>query len=191
MNTSKSKTRNEKAVSVSADKADKPLKFTTKADDVPGNVHCESEREGQFAELFGFQDDDNAKIILNDLTAACGANGNIPSEKNVGLLNEASEILTSIKPKDALEGLLAVQIIATHKAAMECFRQATVTNYPPNYQEKINLAVKLTRAFTTQMDALSKYRNKGKQKITVEHVEVKDGGQAIVGNVENRGRGNG
>lgn len=72
---------------------------------------------------------------------------------------------------------------------MKCFYQATETNYAPNYLDKINLATKLTRTFTAQMEALSKYRNKGKQKITVEHVEVKDGGQAIVGNVENRGGG--
>ena len=43
---------------------------------------------------------------------------------------------------------------------------------------------KLARTFTAQVEALKRYRSKGEQKVTVEHVHVHDGGQAIVGNVE-------
>jgi hypothetical protein len=39
-------------------------------------------------------------------------------------------------------------------------------------------AAKLTRANAAQVDALAKHRNKGKQRITIEHVHVYDGGQA-------------
>jgi hypothetical protein len=42
---------------------------------------------------------------------------------------------------------------------------------------------KLTRTFAAQMSALKDYRSKGEQKMTVQHVHVADGGQAIVGNV--------
>ena len=48
---------------------------------------------------------------------------------------------------------------------------------------------KLCRAYTGQMEALRKHRNGGKQTVTVQHVNVEDGGQAIVGNVETGGRG--
>jgi hypothetical protein len=34
-----------------------------------------------------------------------------------------------------------------------------------------------------QMEALKRYRTGGQQKVTVEHVTVNDGGQAIVGSV--------
>ena len=50
-----------------------------------------------------------------------------------------------------------------------------------------NLAVKLLRTFTAQVEALQRYRGKGQQKVTVEHVNVNAGGQAIVGTVH-RGR---
>ena len=46
----------------------------------------------------------------------------------------------------------------------------------------------LLRTFTTQMEALKRYRTGGQQKVTVEHVHVNEGGQAIVG-VVNRGEG--
>ena len=42
---------------------------------------------------------------------------------------------------------------------------------------------KLTRTFAAQVEALKRYRTGGEQKVTVEHVTVNSGGQAIVGNV--------
>jgi hypothetical protein len=39
------------------------------------------------------------------------------------------------------------------------------------------------------MEALRKHRNGGKQTVTVQHVNVEDGGQAIVGDVQSGGRG--
>ena len=35
-----------------------------------------------------------------------------------------------------------------------------------------------------QLEALQRYRGKGQQKVTVEHVNVNAGGQAIVGTVQ-------
>ena len=37
--------------------------------------------------------------------------------------------------------------------------------------------------YATQMEALKRYRTGGEQKVTVQHVSVSEGGQAIVGNV--------
>jgi len=52
-----------------------------------------------------------------------------------------------------------------------------------------NALTKLTRTFTAQMEALNRHRGKGQQKMTVEHVHVHKGGQAIVGNVHSKGDG--
>ena len=48
---------------------------------------------------------------------------------------------------------------------------------------------KLARTFATQMEALKRYRSTGEQKVTVQHVTVNDGGQAVVGTVTTGGRG--
>src|SRR3984893_14804035 len=53
----------------------------------------------------------------------------------------------------------------------------------PQQDSNGNLAVKLLRTFTMQVEALQRYRGKGQQKVTVEHVHVNAGGQAIVGTV--------
>jgi hypothetical protein len=46
-----------------------------------------------------------------------------------------------------------------------------------------NLAVKLLRTYTAQLEALTKLRRGGEQTVRVEHVHVHAGGQAVVGNV--------
>jgi hypothetical protein len=67
-------------------------------------------------------------------------------------------------------------------------RLAQVDNIPQ--QDSAERAFnKLTRTFAAQMSALKEYRSKGERKMTVQHVHVGDGGQAIVGNVNAPPRG--
>ena len=47
----------------------------------------------------------------------------------------------------------------------------------------------LVRSYAAQMETLKRYRSKGQQVVRVERVTVADGGQAIVGNVNQRGAG--
>jgi hypothetical protein len=49
--------------------------------------------------------------------------------------------------------------------------------------EDVNGLTKLMRTYAAQMEALKRYRSGGEQKMTVQHVHVAEGGQAIVGNV--------
>jgi hypothetical protein len=50
--------------------------------------------------------------------------------------------------------------------------------------EGLSQANKLSRTYAMLLDALNRYRGKGQQKVTVEHVHVHSGGRAIVGTVE-------
>ena len=49
-------------------------------------------------------------------------------------------------------------------------------------------AQKLMTLYAKQLETRNKHRGKGQQKVTVEHVHVAAGGQAIVGNVDTGGR---
>ena len=92
--------------------------------------------------------------------------------------------LMGIEPRDEIEGMLAAQMVATHNAAMECYRRAMLDNQTfEGRRENLNQANKLTRSYATLMEALNRHRGKGQQKVVVEHVHVHQGGQAIVGNV--------
>jgi hypothetical protein len=98
--------------------------------------------------------------------------------------------LIGIAPRDELEGMIAVQLVAAHNAAMECYRRALIPEQNPQMRfEYLNQASKLSRTYTTVLEALNRYRGKGQQKVTVEHVTVNAGGQAIVGMVQAPGGG--
>ena len=74
-------------------------------------------------------------------------------------------------------------------ATMEFARKLKNTDYISQQDSAERAFNKLARTFTTQVEALKRYRSRGQQTITVEHVTVNAGGQAIVGNVETGGRG--
>ena len=50
-------------------------------------------------------------------------------------------------------------------------------------QLSLEMFMKLSRTHTSLIDAFKRYRTGGEQKMTVQHVSVSEGGQAIVGNV--------
>jgi hypothetical protein len=98
--------------------------------------------------------------------------------------------LIGIGPKDELEGMMAAQMIAAHNAAMECHRRAMLGEQTfEGRRENLNQANKLSRTYAVLLDALNHHRGKGQQKVTVEHVHVHSGGQAVVGMVETPGGG--
>jgi len=103
--------------------------------------------------------------------------------------NATIAALHDIAPKDALEGMLATQLIATHMAAMDCYVHVNKTNDRATHAYHLNQVNKLSRTFVALLEALNRHRGKGQQKVTVEHVHVHQGGQAIVGHVENQGGG--
>ena len=100
-------------------------------------------------------------------------------------LVRAVELYESLVPADGAEGMLALQMVGTHDAALECLRRAALSNQSfAGRDMALKHAHKLMTLYTQQLAALNKHRGKGQQKVTVEHVNVEAGGQAIVGNVE-------
>lgn len=107
-------------------------------------------------------------------------------------LSAAVAAMAGIEPKDELEGMMAAQLLAAHNAAMECYRRAMIGEQTfEGRRENLNQANKLSRTYTTLLEALNRHRGKGQQKVTVEHVHVHSGGQAVVGMVETPGGGDG
>jgi hypothetical protein len=82
--------------------------------------------------------------------------------------------------------MIAAQLIAVHNATMECYRRAMIGEQTlEGRRDNLSQANKLSRTYAVLLDALNRYRGKeGKQKVTVEHVDVHAGGQAVVGIVE-------
>ena len=156
-------------------KEEELAKTIKELDDLVGTVVAQ--KSGSSSKEFGM-------MIFNQLSSTC-----YPKMEITELFSSILENMKNIKPKDHIEGMLAAQMITTHNMIMQCFRR-TVGMFDDGQfdvlkigNDTLNLANKLMRTYTMQMEALNRYRGKGQQKMTVEHVHINSGGQAIIGNV--------
>jgi hypothetical protein len=107
------------------------------------------------------------------------------AEEREAQLVRAFDLLASIKPGDGIEMMLAEQMVGTHAAAAECLRRAMMEKQTfEGRNASLNHAQKLMALYTKQLATLDKHRGQGEQRVTVKHVHVAPGGQAIVGNIE-------
>jgi hypothetical protein len=106
--------------------------------------------------------------------------GQGPSEKAVNFM---LAVIKGIEPRDEIEAMLAAQMAAVHMASMTFARRLASVDSIQQQDSAERAFNKLTRTFAAQMSALKDYRSRGEQRMVVQHVNVADGGQAIVGNV--------
>lgn len=118
--------------------------------------------------------------------ATLGSHGNKLDEANS---NFVMSVVRAVQPRDELESMLAVQMGAVHAATMMMARRLNHVTTIPQQDAAERALNKLARTFATQLETLKRYRTGGQQKVTVEHVTVNAGGQAIVGAVAHGGGG--
>jgi hypothetical protein len=92
-------------------------------------------------------------------------------------------VVKGLKPKDQLQTMLAAQMAAIHMATMTFARRLAQVETIPQQDSAERALNKLARTYAMQLEAFKRYRTGGEQKVTVQHVSVSEGGQAIVGNV--------
>ena len=86
--------------------------------------------------------------------------------------------LKGIAPRDEMEGMLAVQMIATHHASMECFRRAMLPSQPLESRDSnLKHGEKLTRIYREQMEALQRGRQKRQSEPSSPQADVESKGQ--------------
>ena len=122
--------------------------------------------------------------LLTQVAQTIWRPGSWGEEEVQAKLLSVAQRLGDIDPTDAVEAMLAAQMIATHEAAMECLRRSVLGDQTLEGRD-LNLknATKLMSLYERQVAALDKHRGRGQQKVTVKYVHVSEGGQAIVGNV--------
>jgi hypothetical protein len=147
------------------------------------------DRKGTLKRIGGSQSDHWNNALANQAVQALWMKNSDATERDRQLSATVAALL-GIAPKDELEGMMAAQLIAAHNAAMECYRRAMLGEQTfEGRRENLNQANKLSRTWATLLDALNGHRGKGQQKVTVEHVHVHAGGQAVVGVVGTPGGG--
>jgi len=94
-------------------------------------------------------------------------------------------MIEAAAPTDELEGALAVQMACTHMAAMSVLAKMDSGLGTDRHIAAFgSTAARLMKAYAMQMEVLRRLRTGGQQFVRVEHVYVNDGGQAVIGNVQ-------
>ena len=109
-----------------------------------------------------------------------------------GMINALVAVRALIAPRDMVEEMIVMQMIGMQEAAMRNMMRACGVNLTTEFVDKhLAIANKCSRTFAALVETLNRHRGKGQQKVTVEHVHVHAGGQAIVGAVQGGGKAGG
>jgi len=164
----------------------KPVQGDEKVMTVVGNPEA---LEPKLKQLGGSQSDHWNNVLANQTLNTLWL-AHASDEARERQYRAIAAALVGIGPKDEIEGMIGAQLLAAHNAAMECYRRAMLSEQTfEGRRENLNQASKLSRTYTALLEVLNRHRGKGQQKVTVEHVHVHAGGQAVVGMVETPGGG--
>ncbi|MCF6117163.1 hypothetical protein L2449_09580 [Mesorhizobium muleiense] len=174
----------EKAESDSLTESEESMTALKQRNANPGALYVDPDAPaGRLHSLGGSKSDVWNNVIANQAMQALWLKNSTAEDRN-NQLTATVAALMGIAPNDELEGMLAAQAIAAHAAAMECYRRAMIGEQTfEGRKENLSQANKLSRTYATILEALNRHRGKGQQKVTVEHVHVHAGGQALVGTV--------
>jgi hypothetical protein len=132
-------------------------------------------------DLFGTGDKRLAMALLLQASAAVGSTNERWAQEGRQFM---VAMIEDFAPRDATERLLAMQMAATHAGMMQASTKMNDAKHLEAHEAYARSFNRLARTFTAQVEALRRHRNGGQSKVTVEHVTVNAGGQAIVGNLE-------
>lgn len=124
--------------------------------------------------------------LFNNLAQAMlPANASVEQISNQ--MGTVAQLMQAFAPQDEYEGQLISQLVILHEHSMEWLGKAMRTERVDFANVYLNGASKLLTRHHETLDTLLKYRRRGEQRMTVEHVHVHNGGQAIVGTVTTGG----
>lgn len=133
-------------------------------------------------DVFGTRSHEVAKANLGTLEWLTRQSGGKLGDSPTSL-NAALALVAAIKPENELEAALAVQIAGCQALTTDMMGRMKHAERTDQLERYGNMAIKLQRTFTAQIEALARLRGKGQQTVRVEHVTVHPGAQAIVGDV--------
>ena len=99
-------------------------------------------------------------------------------------LNANLQIMEQFKPKDCIESMSLSHLIYTHELIKESALKANLKDQSTHGRDvNINRLTKLIRAFNDTLNTLGKFQRGGQQKVTVQHIQVSDNSNAIIGDI--------
>ena len=100
--------------------------------------------------------------------------------------DKSTVAMTALEVSSSLQAMLASQILSINKLQHACMIMANNLPYGEQHKYYTNSAIKLANTFIQQANLLAKLQGGCKQNISIEHLDVHQGGQAVVGTIQSR-----
>lgn len=160
-----------------------PLKFNLKEGENALDVTVTTDNMGDpeqimeetLSKLVGVKDGELARQIFDS-----GVRALKPFYSEAKSSNIIAQTLHDQQPKDAIEARLTVQSSALYMHGMSNLRRAENAEILMHSEHYMNKAIKLIRLHNETIEALTRYRRGGEQKVTVTHSVLAN--QAVVNN---------
>lgn len=105
----------------------------------------------------------------------------MPIGSSADRMNITMQTLADGEPKDTTEARLLLQAQALYSHGMRYLRKGGDADMLYHAEYFMKNATKLLRLHNETIEALNRYRRGGEQRVLVQHVQINDGGKAIVG----------
>ena len=136
--------------------------------------------KGELKPVTGSEHDDWSLRLVNLVAAA------LPDQRNADTvskaINEVCAGMLDMKPADPVEGILISKIFVVSEAALRLYRLAWAQ--PPEYFDArlkyLTQADKASRTLAMLTERLDHHRNRGQQKIVVQHTTTVNADQALI-----------
>ena len=139
---------------------------------------------GEVIEDKGFRDTLSEPTAVN--TAASAHRADLLTK--AGVTELALDAAQSIDAANSPEKMLAHQMALCHEQAFKLVTQADLEQNTVEKVRLINASARMQKAFQDALLCLNRIRTGGTQRVIVQHVQVNDGGQAVVaGQVKGEG----
>jgi hypothetical protein len=143
----------------------------------PSDVNQELDALEKELAGYGYDPEFLAEILRQIAQSLVTHDGNVRLR-----LRWARSIIKGVKSGDPMEMLLVVQMICVYGGTMTVAALMNASKDPEHVDNYGNICNKFARTYVDQMGALQRWRS-GPQPSLQYNVSVRDGGQAIVGNV--------
>ena len=94
------------------------------------------------------------------------------------------DVANTVRASNTAEKLIAHEIALAHKVAMQQANLAQIERDPAISIKRLQVSARMMTTAQEGLITLQKLKSTGPQSVTVQHVHVNDGGQAVVGNIQ-------
>ncbi len=130
-----------------------------------------------------------ALSMLNDVMSIALAGDTLTrGPLNAERVNAMLQQMSAFEPADELEGMIALQAVAMHRATMDSARRGLAATRADHRAQYLGQANKCSRTFAALLEQLNRHRGKTTTQKFVFETHVGDGGQAVVGAAVGVGR---